>query len=156
MRVFHILMCLGRVWRQIHGGNRVSRAWWGGQNHYKNPNVICTKKAFISLVLHIVRWHLWHKTTPILHHNIHTKRNLRNKQNNSRTVAIDPAKNWCCRTDRRQIIIIIISQPQSTARHRPLQCLAISLDLRLLASISSRPAQIVTPPGLRASYTTFT
>jgi hypothetical protein len=51
---------------------------------------------------------------------------------------------------------IIISLLQSTAGHRPLQCLAISLDLRLLASISSRPAQIVTPPGLRASYTTFT
>jgi hypothetical protein len=76
--VFHILMCFGRVWPQINGGNRLSRDWWGGENHYKNLNVICTKKAFISLVFHIVRWgrHLWHKTTPILHHNIHTKRNL--------------------------------------------------------------------------------
>jgi hypothetical protein len=33
------------------------------------------------------------------------------------------------------IIIIIISLPQSTAGHRPLQILAISLDLRLLAYI---------------------
>jgi hypothetical protein len=36
--------------------------------HYKNLNVICTKKAFMSLVLHIGRWrrYLWHKTTLIL------------------------------------------------------------------------------------------
>jgi hypothetical protein len=34
------------------------------------------------------------------------------------------------------IIIIIISLSQSTAGHRPLQLLAISLDLRLLASSS--------------------
>jgi hypothetical protein len=69
MWVFHILMCLGRDWRHIHGGNRLSRDWWGGKSHYKNLNVICIKKAFISLVIHIVRWrrHLWHKTTPILH-----------------------------------------------------------------------------------------
>jgi hypothetical protein len=37
------------------------------------------------------------------------------------------------------IIIIIITLLQSTAGHRPLQLLAISLDLRLLASSSSQP-----------------
>jgi hypothetical protein len=43
---------------------------------------------------------------------------------------------------------IITSPPQSTAGHRLLQSLAISLDLRLLASSpASRPAQIATPPG---------
>jgi hypothetical protein len=48
--------------------------------------------------------------------------------------------------------IIIIS-----LLHRSFQLLTISLDLRLLASIScSRPAQIVTPPGLWAPYTSFT
>jgi hypothetical protein len=36
----------------------------------------------------------------------------------------------------KYFIIIIISPPQSTAGHRPLQLLAISLDLRLLASSS--------------------
>jgi hypothetical protein len=78
MWVFHIFMCLGRIWRQIHGGNRLSRDWRGGQNHHKNLNVNCTKKAFISLVLHIVCWHryLRHETTPIIQHNIHIKRNL--------------------------------------------------------------------------------
>jgi hypothetical protein len=62
---------------------------------------------------------------------------------------ISPQRCYC-------YIIIIISPLQSTAGHRPLQLLAIWLDLRLLASISSRPAQVVSPPGLRASYTTFT
>jgi hypothetical protein len=38
------------------------------------------------------------------------------------------------------VIIIIISSPQSTAGHRPLQFLAISLDLRLLASSSCKPS----------------
>jgi hypothetical protein len=37
-------------------------------------------------------------------------------------------------------LIIIISPPQSTAGHRPLQSLAISLDLQLLASSSRRPS----------------
>jgi hypothetical protein len=71
-------MCLARVWRQIQWGNRLSWDGWGGEYHYKNLNVICTTKAFISLVLYIVRWrrHLWHKTTSILRHNIHTKCNL--------------------------------------------------------------------------------
>jgi hypothetical protein len=60
-----------------------------------------------------------------------------------------------------KIFMLLDSEPlhqpiQFTAGRRPLQLLAISLDLRLLASMSSRPAQIVTPPGLRASYTTFT
>jgi hypothetical protein len=51
----------------------------------------------------------------------------------------------------------IISLPQFTARHRPLQSLAISLDLRYShPAPASSPAQIVTPPGLMASYTTFT
>jgi hypothetical protein len=52
--------------------------------------------------------------------------------------------------------IIIISPLQSTAGHRPLQLLAISLDLHYShPAPASRPAQIVTP-GLRASYSTFT
>jgi hypothetical protein len=38
------------------------------------------------------------------------------------------------------IIIIIINPPQSTAGHRPLQLLTISLDLRLLASSSFQPS----------------
>jgi hypothetical protein len=38
------------------------------------------------------------------------------------------------------IIIIIISLPQSTAGHRPLQSLAISLDLLLLTSSSCQPS----------------
>jgi hypothetical protein len=38
-----------------------------------------------------------------------------------------------------QLRIIIISLLQSTAGHRPLQYLAISLDLRLLASSSRQP-----------------
>jgi hypothetical protein len=38
------------------------------------------------------------------------------------------------------IIIIIISLLQSTAGHRPLQCLAVALDLRLLASSSCQPS----------------
>jgi hypothetical protein len=38
------------------------------------------------------------------------------------------------------IIIIIISLSQSTAGHRPLQLLAISLDLRLLASSFYQPS----------------
>jgi hypothetical protein len=37
-------------------------------------------------------------------------------------------------------VIIIISLLQSTAGHRTLQCLAISLDLRILASISCQPS----------------
>jgi hypothetical protein len=41
MWVLHILMCLGRVWRQIHGGNCLSRDWSVGEKHYKNLNVIC-------------------------------------------------------------------------------------------------------------------
>jgi hypothetical protein len=54
--------------------------------------------------------------------------------------------------------VIIISLPQSTAGHRPLQCLA---QCRSIFGYShpapdSRPVQIVTPPGLRASYTKFT
>jgi hypothetical protein len=40
----------------------------------------------------------------------------------------------------QMIIIIIISLSQSTAGHRPLQLLAISLDLRLLASSSHQPS----------------
>jgi hypothetical protein len=51
------------------------------------------------------------------------------------------------------IIIIIVSPLQSTAGHRPLQFLAISLELGYSHPAPvSRPAQIVTPPGLRASY----
>jgi hypothetical protein len=38
------------------------------------------------------------------------------------------------------IIIIIISLLQSTVGHKPLQCLAISLDLRLLASSFCQPS----------------
>jgi hypothetical protein len=38
------------------------------------------------------------------------------------------------------LYIIIISLLQSTAGHRPLQCLAISLDLRLFASSSCQPS----------------
>jgi hypothetical protein len=38
------------------------------------------------------------------------------------------------------IIIIIISPLQSTAGHRPLQLLVISLDIRLLASSSCQPS----------------
>jgi hypothetical protein len=59
------------------------------------------------------------------------------------------------------IIIIIINPPQSTAGHRPLQLLTISLDLRLLASSSifgyshQAPSSLALP-GLRASYTKFT
>jgi hypothetical protein len=56
---------------------------------------------------------------------------------------------------KSDVIIIIISPLQSTAGHRPLQLLANSLDLRLLAS-SSRQPSIVFPPGLRVFYTTFT
>jgi hypothetical protein len=41
---------------------------------------------------------------------------------------------------RKIFIIIIISPPQSTAGHRPLQLLAISLDLRLLESSSRQPS----------------
>jgi hypothetical protein len=47
------------------------------------------------------------------------------------------------------IIIIIISPLQSTAGHKLLQILAISFDLRLLASTSaSRPALCVLPDHL--------
>jgi hypothetical protein len=44
------------------------------------------------------------------------------------------------------IIIIIISPQKSTEEQKPLQLLAISLDLRLLASSSRQ--QIVIPPGV--------
>jgi hypothetical protein len=49
-----------------------------------------------------------------------------------------------CKKGRRNCFIIIISPLKSTADNRSLQLLAISLDLRLLASI------------LRESYTTLT
>jgi hypothetical protein len=50
---------------------------------------IKTKKAFISLVFHIFckRRNSWNKTTKILHHNIHTKRNL---ETNKITVELSP------------------------------------------------------------------
>jgi hypothetical protein len=64
---------------------------------------------------------------------------------------------FTCQTFRHSHHCISISPFQSTAGHRPLQLLAILFDLRLLASTpASRPAQVVIPPGLRASYTTFT
>jgi hypothetical protein len=56
-----------------------------------------------------------------------------------------------------RIFIIIISSLQSTTGHRPLQSLAILLEFGYShPAPASRPAQMVTPPGLRASYTTFT
>jgi hypothetical protein len=45
----------------------------------------------------------------------------------------------CIRSDCF-FVIIIISPPQSTAGHRPLQFLAIALDPRLLASSSCQPS----------------
>jgi hypothetical protein len=55
------------------------------------------------------------------------------------------------------LIIIIISLPQSTAGHRPLHVSpSRSIFGHSHPAPASRPAQIFTPPGLRASYTTFT
>jgi hypothetical protein len=52
------------------------------------------------------------------------------------------------------IIIIIISPPQSTTGHRPLQLHAISRFGYSHPAPRSRPAQIVTLPDLKASYAT--
>jgi hypothetical protein len=64
---------------------------------------------------------------------------------------------FCFGSSHIIIIIIIINLLQSTAWQRPLQCLAISLDLRLLASSScqlSYANRHSTWP--EAPYTTFT
>jgi hypothetical protein len=44
-----------RVWQQIHEAIILAETDEVVKNHYKNLNVICTKKAFIAFVLHIVR-----------------------------------------------------------------------------------------------------
>jgi hypothetical protein len=54
------------------------------------------------------------------------------------------------------IIIIIISPLQFTAGQKPLQLLVISIFGYSNPAPASRPAQIVTPSGLKVSYTTFT